>query len=98
MARLIEATVRAAFNFPSRQLRQSDLRPFEVIDGQHRLWAFEDGTISPVEVPVVAFRGLDVAWQAYLFWSINNSPYDKPSHAFDLYPYSDQDCWSRPAK
>ena len=35
----------------------------------------------------MAFRGLDVAWQAYLFWSINMSPKRiNPSHAFDLYP------------
>ena len=75
----------------------TDLRPFEVIDGQHRLWAFDhDGDLldsdvgddlSDFEVPVVAFRGLDVAWQAYLFWSINISPKRiNPSHAFDLYP------------
>ena len=65
-----------------------DLRPFEVIDGQHRLWAFDEGNgLSEFEVPVVAFRGLDVAWQAYLFWSINISPVRiNPSHAFDLYP------------
>ena len=64
------------------------LRPFEVIDGQHRLWAFDDDDeLSSFEVPVVAFQGLDVAWQAYLFWSINISPKRiNPSHAFDLYP------------
>lgn len=67
----------------------NDLRPFEIIDGQHRLWAFEDGAGLPddFELPVVAFVGLDVAWQAYLFWSINVSPKRiNPSHAFDLYP------------
>ena len=66
----------------------ADLRPFEVIDGQHRLWAFSgDDSLSDFEVPVVAFHGLDVAWQAYLFWSINISPKRiNPSHAFDLYP------------
>lgn len=65
-----------------------DLRPFEVIDGQHRLWAFDESDgLSGFEVPVVAFRGLAVAWQAYLFWSINISPVRiNPSHAFDLYP------------
>jgi hypothetical protein len=66
-----------------------DLRPFEIIDGQHRLWAFEEGAGLPddFELPVVAFVGLDVAWQAYLFWSINVSPKRiNPSHAFDLYP------------
>ena len=67
----------------------SDLRPFEIIDGQHRLWAFGERTnrFDEFELPVVAFLGLDVAWQAYLFWSINISPKRiNPSHAFDLYP------------
>lgn len=69
-----------------------ELAPFEVIDGQHRLWAFDAaGDDQPIpddfELPVVAFHGLDIAWQAYLFWSINVSPKRiNPSHAFDLYP------------
>ena len=69
-----------------------ELPPIEVIDGQHRLWAFDElGNDIPIpddfELPVVAYRGLDVAWQAYLFWSINVSPKRiNPSHAFDLYP------------
>ncbi len=68
------------------------LAPMEVIDGQHRLWAFGEGVgQEPIpddfELPVVAFQGLDIAWQAYLFWSINVSPKKiNPSHAFDLYP------------
>ncbi|OBQ91394.1 hypothetical protein A9K66_13275 [Mesorhizobium sp. AA23] len=71
---------------------EDELAPFEVIDGQHRLWAFDsfgDGRAIPddFELPVVAFHGLDIAWQAYLFWSINVSPKRiNPSHAFDLYP------------
>ncbi|MFG1214951.1 DGQHR domain-containing protein [Xanthobacter flavus] len=70
----------------------SGLEPFEVIDGQHRLWAFDealaDGALpGDFELPVVAFTGLDVGWQAYLFWSINVSPKRiNPSHAFDLFP------------
>lgn len=70
----------------------SDLEPFEVVDGQHRLWAFDeaiaDGSLpGDFELPVVAFTGLDVGWQAYLFWSINVSPKRiNPSHAFDLFP------------
>lgn len=70
----------------------AELEPFEVIDGQHRLWAFDellrDGTLpGDFELPVVAFTGLDLAWQAYLFWSINVSPKRiNPSHAFDLFP------------
>ncbi|WFS03109.1 DGQHR domain-containing protein [Rhizobium tumorigenes] len=69
-----------------------DLEPFEVIDGQHRLWAFDEllreGTLpGDFELPVVAFTGLDLGWQAYLFWSINVSPKRiNPSHAFDLFP------------
>ena len=76
-------------NVPSiDSLSSNDLRPFEVIDGQHRLWSFdEDDELNTFEVPVVAFQGLDIAWQAYLFWSINISPKRiNPSHAFDLYP------------
>lgn len=75
-----------------KQWTPSDLEPFEVIDGQHRLWAFDealkDGSLpGDFELPVVAFTGLDVGWQAYLFWSINVSPKRiNPSHAFDLFP------------
>jgi len=49
--------------------------PLEVVDGQHRLWAFED--FEPggeFDLPVVAFHGLDRSWQAYLFWSVNITP------------------------
>lgn len=84
---------RFSLTLPSAaSLENSDLAPLEVIDGQHRLWAFEEGEgEDPVpddfELPVVAYHGLDVAWQAYLFWSINVSPKKiNPSHAFDLYP------------
>ncbi len=77
---------------PLDSAQQDQLAPLEVIDGQHRLWAFEEtDSESPVpddfELPVVAYHGLDIAWQAYLFWSINVSPKRiNPSHAFDLYP------------
>ena len=87
---------RAELTLPySDRLKQwvpCDLEPFEVIDGQHRLWAFDealkDGSLpGDFELPVVAFTGLDVGWQAYLFWSINVSPKRiNPSHAFDLFP------------
>lgn len=71
-----------------------DVRPFEVIDGQHRLWAFEEEMDGNYELPVVAFHGLDIAWQAYLFWSINVSPKRiNPSHAFDLYPLLRNQTW-----
>lgn len=75
------------------------LAPMEVIDGQHRLWAFdpiEGGAAIPddFDLPVVAFWGLDIAWQAYLFWSINVSPKKiNPSHAFDLYPLLRTEDW-----
>jgi hypothetical protein len=77
---------------PFDSAQEGRLPPLEVIDGQHRLWAFEEtDSESPVpddfELPVVAYQGLDIAWQAYLFWSINVSPKKiNPSHAFDLYP------------
>ena len=50
-----------------------EVAPMEIIDGQHRLLAFEqlreiDGAF---ELPVVAFHGLDTTWQAYLFYTIN---------------------------
>lgn len=40
--------------------------PIEIIDGQHRLFAFNESS-DDFDVPVVAFHGLDVGWQAYLF-------------------------------
>ncbi len=73
----------------------SDLPPIEVIDGQHRLWAFEDGgPDGKFEIPVVAFVGLDVSWQAYQFWTINIKPKRiNPSLAFDLYPLLRTEDW-----
>jgi DGQHR domain-containing protein len=72
------------------------LRPLEVIDGQHRLWAFDElPTYSAdFELPVVAFYGLDISWQAYLFWTINITPKRiNPSLAFDLYPLLRTEDW-----
>ncbi len=68
--------------------KPSSLHPIEVIDGQHRLWAFDqDGGDPDFEFPVVAFVGLDRSWQAYLFWTINIKPTRiNASLAFDLYP------------
>lgn len=62
--------------------------PIEVIDGQHRLWAFDDEALKgSFDLPVVAFVGLDRSWQAYLFYTINIKPKKiNPSLAFDLYP------------
>jgi DGQHR domain-containing protein len=71
------------------------LPPFEVIDGQHRLWSFGSSSLlSEFEVPVVAFHGLDISWQAYLFWTINIKPKRiNPSLAFDLYPLLRAEDW-----
>jgi DGQHR domain-containing protein len=73
----------------------SKIPPFEVIDGQHRLWAFEGVTqFENFELPVVAFVGLDISWQAYLFWTINIKPKRiNASLAFDLYPLLRSEDW-----
>lgn len=63
--------------------------PIEIIDGQHRLWAFDglEEFLKDYELPVVAFYDLDATWQAYLFYTINIKPKRiNPSLAFDLYP------------
>jgi DGQHR domain-containing protein len=69
--------------------------PFEVIDGQHRLWAFEDDEdTEDFYLPVVAFLHLDRNFQAYLFWSINIKPKKiNTSLAFDLYPMLRSQDW-----
>jgi hypothetical protein len=73
--------------------RPTGTPPFEVIDGQHRLWAFEGGE-TDFDLPVVAFHGLDISWQAYLFWTINIKPKRiNPSLAFDLYPLLRTEDW-----
>lgn len=78
----------------SKKWRPSSVPPFEVIDGQHRLWAFGDGSDTSFELPVVAFYGLDISWQAYLFWTINIKPKKiNPSLAFDLYPLLRAEDW-----
>lgn len=73
------------------------LPPFEIIDGQHRLWAFENTSATQLEnfeLPVVAFVGLDISWQAYLFWTINIKPKRiNASLAFDLYPLLRSEDW-----
>ncbi|MDR6809750.1 DGQHR domain-containing protein [Dyadobacter sp. BE34] len=66
-----------------------ELKPFEVIDGQHRLWAFDETEQinGNYEVPVVAYYNLDRAWQAYLFYVINIKPKKiNTSLGYDLYP------------
>lgn len=69
------------------------IAPIEVIDGQHRLWAF-DKSAPDYELPVVAFHGLDRSWQAYLFYTINIKPKRiNTSLAFDLYPLLRTEDW-----
>lgn len=73
----------------------TETAPIEVIDGQHRLWAFDENEFAPdFEMPVIAFVGLDISWQAYLFWSINISPVKiNRSLAFDMYPLLRAEDW-----
>lgn len=73
-----------------------DLPPLEVIDGQHRLWAFDDKLpdLAGYQLPIVAFEGLDRSWQAYLFYTINIKPTRiNSSLAFDLYPLLRTEDW-----
>jgi DGQHR domain-containing protein len=83
----------AAFSGATWQPQQ--LHPLEVIDGQHRLWAFEDWKAAEeFHLPVVAFVGLDISWQAYLFWTINIKPKRiNASLAFDLVPLLRTEDW-----
>jgi DGQHR domain-containing protein len=83
------------------------IHPIEVIDGQHRLWALEEPEeeeekwsaefrtkIRELEIPVVAFHGLDTSWQAYLFYTINQlSKRITTSMVFDLYPLLRTEEW-----
>ena len=74
---------------PSWSRSDEGLNPIEIIDGQHRLFAFsEDQEVDGhFDFPVVLFEDLDVSWQAYLFWTINIRPKRiNPSMAYDLYP------------
>lgn len=90
-----QVTLQLPDGFDKPNWRTSSIPPLEVIDGQHRLWAFE-GYEPPghCDLPVVAFEGLDRSWQAYLFWSINITPKRiKQSLAFDLYPLLRTEDW-----
>ena len=85
------------FLFPGRgsTWKPKGIPPIEVIDGQHRLWAFGDASLAgDYELPVVAFVGLDLSWQAYLFYTINIKPKKiNASLAFDLYPLLRTEKW-----
>ena len=80
---------------PSPNWEPESLPPIEVIDGQHRLWAFgNDKLDGAFDVPVVAFHGIDLSWQAYLFYIINIKPKKiNASLAFDLYPLLRTEEW-----
>ncbi len=82
-------------SFTGSDWEPEEVFPLEVIDGQHRLWAFDDyNPGDDFELPVVAFFGLDHGWQAYLFWSVNITPKRiNRSLAFDLYPLLRQQSW-----
>lgn len=91
---MAEVQLPASFHNPDTW-KPKQKAPIEIIDGQHRLLAFEDKSISEdYELPVVAFFGLDISWQAYLFWTINIKPKRiNPSLAFDLYPLLRTEDW-----
>lgn len=65
------------------------LSPIEIIDGQHRIKAFDSirELNGDFEFPVIAFENLDFTWQAYLFYTINIKPKRiNTSLAYDLMP------------
>ena len=82
-------------SFKNEDWKPESIPPIEVIDGQHRLRAFENEDINgDYELPVVAFVGLDLSWQAYLFYTINIKPKKiNASLAFDLYPLLRTEEW-----
>ncbi|MDJ0357679.1 DGQHR domain-containing protein [Paenarthrobacter sp. PH39-S1] len=91
-----QLTNSALLHLPKLVDNENQMPPIEVIDGQHRLFAFEDDDKDGDEyyLPVVAFHGLDISWQAYLFWTINIKPKKiNPSLAFDLYPLLREQSW-----
>jgi DGQHR domain-containing protein len=78
-----------------------DLKPIEIIDGQHRLMAFDETeeVNGKYEVPVVAYYNLDRAWQAYLFYVINIKPKKiNTSLGYDLYPLLRTQNWLENSK
>ena len=89
------ATLSLPQGFSDKSWQPEALHPIEVIDGQHRLWAFDDADLhGEYELPVVAFIGLDRSWQAYLFYTINIKPKKiNASLAFDLYPLLRTEKW-----
>ena len=98
LVEVIEHDYVSRINLPyakwSKTWTPADVAPLEVIDGQHRLWAFDSNSDPAFELPVVAFHGLDISWQAYLFWTINIKPKRiNASLAYDLYPLLRAEDW-----
>jgi len=88
------AEIKLPLSKRTKQWSPEKIHPLEVIDGQHRLLAFDENIDEDYELPVVAFYGLDISWQAYLFWTINIKPKRiNPSLAFDLYPLLRTEDW-----
>lgn len=89
---IVEITLPTSYD--SNDWGPQQIHPLEVIDGQHRLLAFDENIDEDYQLPVVAFYGLDLSWQAYLFWTINIKPKRiNPSLAFDLYPLLRTEDW-----
>lgn len=89
------ATVRLPAGLSQASWQPTAVPPIEVIDGQHRLWACDEvEEAREFELPVVAFVGLDLSWQAYLFYTVNIKPKKiNASLAFDLYPLLRTEQW-----
>ena len=88
-------TLQLPDSFTGSEWRPKGRHPIEVIDGQHRLWAFESNNRQvDYQLPVVAFHGLDLSWKAYLFYTINIKPERiNASLAYDLYPLLRTEDW-----
>lgn len=88
------AEIKLPLSKRTKRWEPEQIHPIEVIDGQHRLLAFDENIDEDYELPVVAYYGLDLSWQAYLFWTINIKPKRiNPSLAFDLYPLLRTEDW-----
>lgn len=92
LVKIVEESNTHVINLPEGVFSEQwnpELKPIEVIDGQHRLWAFDETEAidGQFEVPVIAYYNLDRAWQAYLFYVINIKPKKiNTSLGYDLYP------------
>jgi len=89
----------ARFDRKGRRLRIPDReREGFVIDGQHRLFAFQEQYVGSFDMPIpfTAFIGLDVTDVAYLFRTINSTQRKiNPSLVYDLVPYLREREWAQ---